>query len=284
MVTLEHLPILICLNLVSVYGMLSNNVEWTPEDVQKVSLNHLVQSSNGTVLFVTGTNRIYSLNASTLHVITYTKTGPVGGEDDISRLLVYHETAGPRTSSSYIWSCGSISCGGRDSNTLEIRNTLGRFIEHEITGFFVNVESSVHRYVGCPHEEYNTKDLCSNPGIYDMDENSWQFKSINQANVLTETFVAAFPITRHRFFFSVQKDKDTNRKLSRIAQVCRYADSTRKTYVDMPVKCGNFTVLKAVTKSPINGGNDTLVTAVYFDEESMSSAICSFTLESIKER
>lgn len=251
--------------------------EWAP-NTEGVKLNHLARSLDDKYLYITGTNRLYSLNATSFALLNERTTGPVGGVEDISHVLKYYSLE----KSEYVWSCGSLRCDTRTPDTLSVLENIILSLHQHQVAFRTQLETKKYTYIGTPHGE-NENDLPFPPaGIYELGGDSVaKFKKTGHTDVLTQTFVAAFDISKHGFFFSVQENKNTDQSLSRVAQICRTGIHPIQ-YIDMPIKCGNFTVLKVVDWIAITGKK--FILAAFVDEVIRSSAVCLFSLDDLKER
>lgn len=257
----------------------------------------MVQSTDGSYLYLAGLNRIYQLNASTMKPFDEVQTGPVDGVNDRTMFLAYEGRS--LDDSHYLLSCGTAQnmCYVRDSDniTVTVLNITYPIRLDDVAAFLVDFEGSRYLFVACPHNKtQNINGMrCREPGIFlfskkEKFESSitgkWTFISYEEAKVITKKFVAAFPVSQHRLFFSVQQNKMTGQTYSRVSQICQKEALTDYTYVDMPMKCKNLTVLKSVQKIFIPELNVTHIVTVFSNEEDKSSAICVYRFHDIKSR
>ncbi|XP_053377899.1 plexin-B2-like [Mercenaria mercenaria] len=262
----------------------------------------MLLTSDGQHLIVSGMNGVYDLNTTDFQLLKQTVTGPLANTDDVIKIMICNKTE--TDNDGYITTCSS------RRNYCDIRevNGISRSVNHlnspvKIDGAeafmatYIKTSGRNRRqdflFIGCPHVE-GQEDLggrCTQPGISwylnsggEKSRPWYGFKSYEETPVLTEKYIGAFSVDNYRLFFSVQMVKATERRISRIAQVCQYyvqhsrTYSTPQTYADMPIQCGQFEEIRAVKKVVV--GTETLFITVFSGP--MKSAVCVYSMETVK--
>lgn len=276
-----------------VRGLQSETVTWPADIMEDKGLRNMLLSRDGEHLIISGLNGVYHLNTTRLQLVEQAGTSPVHENvNDMIRIMIYNET---ENDGDLVTTCSSTCshCNIRKlENISQIVNHLQFPIKIEGVVAFMATHVTHFLFVGCPHVPASTRrSRCLAPGIawYENSGNdkssTWYgFKPYDETPVFTEKYVDGFPIGDLRIFFSLQKVRSTGERRSRIAQICQhqsqYGATAPYTYVDMPITCGSFKIIRVVKKIII--GEETLFIAIF--SESARSVVCVYTLENIKTR
>lgn len=270
---------------------------WPKTSDLELQLNHMIRSPDGSYIYVSGLNKIYSLNATSLEKISEVTTGPINGIADVTKLLIYYSDD---EDFKHIISCGNsrLLCVMRKFDNISVETMNLTSTTHKIknvAGLTLAYVSEKYFFMACPHtkdvEGHVDEKLCSNPGIFLFKQdglgflslfgNKWKFKSYEDVETVTERYISAFAIGKHRFFLSVQKQKYSGTVQSRIAQVCQ-GNHVEFSYVDMPLKCGDFTEIVDVDITDLQ--EDILIAAVFSNRDIEMSAVCTYTFSAAKQK
>lgn len=272
-------------------------VIWPTESMINLRLTHLAYHSDTHQLYIGATNNIYHLQGATLGQLNTATTGPFNETtNDENTVLIVNKTS---TGSVFITTCSSTKSYCALRNITDIRE-----IVEELTPAVSTPNATVltlvkngrrrvdYTFVACPHFRKSTRwsDACSQPGIswtaYDRGEHvkkAIQFKTSSDTDIVTEKFIRSSTIAHFRIFFSIQRNTHTNQKQSRLAQICQYRrdeSQNARTYADMVLKCGEFTILTDVEKYQVDGKH--LFITTFTDEAGERSGICVYSLAEIK--
>ena len=293
---------------------------WTDEDVDNLRLTHMVYWPNTDTLFIGATNYLYHLEGKDLTYLNHVRSGPVVRDDepkdnDVTIIVLDTNAEGEI----YITLCRSAipHCVMRNASDLSgtpvsfrpAVRTQGALALSLVKAERRPPRNRIHNihytFYACPHSlsqsthSDSTSRMCYNPGLrwpntdgnY-LTDTQINFKQFSETDIVTEKYIASTAIEDFRIFFSIQRNKTNGRVHTKIAQVCQYKQTMRvggkrtttKTYVDMELRCGNYTVMTDVEKILFDTGDYTgnHFVATFTNKERTSSGVCLYSYKEIK--
>lgn len=270
-----------------------STVVWPTESISNLKLTHLAYHTDTDQLYIGATNNIFHLQGETLGQLNSATTGPVNETtDDENTVLIVNKTL---TGSVFITTCSSTKTHCAQRNVTDIREIIEELTPAVLTTnatvfTAVKKERRPFTFVACPHSEQPTAsaDACSQPGIawtaFSQDvKKEIKFKASSDTNIVTERFIGSSVIADIRIFFSILRNKHTNQKHSRLAQICQYhrdESENEHTYADMVLKCGNYTILTDVEEYEVDDKH--LFITTFTDEDGQKSGVCVYSFAEIK--
>ena len=287
---------------------------WRDEEVENLRLSHMVYFPERDQLFIGATNYLYQLQGDGLTYLNHVRNGPVvsdgGAVDNNVTILVLNRTAEGeiyitlcRSAISYCVLSNASDITGREEHFRPAVRTQGAVAVSVVKAERSPSRNVDYTFYACPHSETQTEHIadpsapmCSNPGLRwpgsdgrFLTDTQIKFKSFSETDIVTEKYVGSTAIEDFRIFFSIQRQKKTERVQTKLAQVCQYRQSksdggtaytTANTYVDMELRCGNYTVMTDVEK--FHADTDNVFIATFTDIEQTSSGICLYNYTEIK--
>ena len=273
---------------------------WPSDSRSNIRLTHMAYLNDSDQLYIGATNNIYHLRGDSLKVLNRDTTGPFNEttNDEIT-ILCLNKTGSDDT---YLTTCSSTRphCAKRNISDVSIIHDFlsPPILSTNATAFTtvtVKTEWGSRRkidytFVACPHSEipHPSSDLCHTPGLkwraYDTHkggiiEKQIGFDSYGDTNTVTEKYIESFALRYFRIFFSIQRNRNTEKVHSRVAQLC-HKRHPKSTYVDMIIGCGPYTRLTDVDIHEL--WNDTLIVTTFMDNLVSGSAVCVFRFSDIK--
>jgi hypothetical protein len=258
-------------------------------------------STDGQHIIVSGRSHVYVLNSTTLNLINPPANIPTNTKVNI---MIYDgpdsENTGLNHTNGNVITCVNTAANCDVRSVSNVSAITGQFSGSIITDGAVAFIATTQKptggsdkflFIGCPHNPLTRTGRCSQPGItwfrgYETTKlNSFEFAPYLQTTVLTEKYVSGFEVGEYRIFFSIQRIKYPEKVQSRVAQLCQHFSrcgtsdyTTKYTYADMIIKCGQFTSVQAVKEMTFEG---TIIFVAVFTNGSMS-AVCVYPLETMK--
>lgn len=267
---------------------------WPEDGDYRIRINHLLYLPEKDQLYIGGANNIYQLQGESLTLLNTAV--------DASNIvvLILNRTAAGEI---FVTSCSSKRpyCAKRNASDVSVVEDLikpGVPTDDCVMLAAIKTEADTgkkadYTFIACPHagHEYERakEDCVICPGLnwrksdqeY-FDTGRIKLKSSTDTNILTDKYIGSVVLEDFRIFFSIQRNKVTKRIQSRVAQICQKLTQTDKTYVDMVLNCGNYTILTDVEVFRIE--NQTIFVTSFFNQEERSSVVCIFTFAEIKSR
>lgn len=262
------------------------------------SFNHMYFSVNASTLVVAGNDFLYTINVTSGEHVQTRASEVAEPQGYTTTMLIPYDDSSVMTCANYSKECltGSAPCGNNDVKCLTRSVTnmsdysmtdMMSFSTPDAAAFIVPFDGNDFMFVGCPHVSIHHR-RCAKAGIswykipsYSEDKVT-AFKDKEATPIITTKYVNAFPVGKFRFFFSVQNVTSDKKLVSRVAHICQVAntDITKKTYVDMELRCGDLSVLVAV--ETVTVGNTSIIVAAFTN--GTVSTLCAYTLDQLKER
>ena len=251
-------------------------------------------------IYIGGINNVYHLEGRSLEVLNKDITGPFNDTiNDVITVLHLNKTGSGTT---FLSTCSSTQPYWVMRNISDV-SIIHEYMSQPILSSNASVLTVVQpqtrpkrqiefTFIACPHSDLPraSSDKCREPGIkwlgFDTHrkkqlEDEIQFDPYKDTTIVTEKYIASLALGHYRLFFSTQRDKDTGRIYSRVAQLC-HNQHPELTYADMIIECGPYTVLTDVVIHELE--NDTLIITTFSDGLGHGSAICVFRYSDVKTR